>query len=765
MPPTLNSYDPSQLPQSNNAVASPFLPVGQVAPEAAAAIQGATSQGAKAGEAAGAEVDPVTGQPKVDATSQPGYDPNNPTPYQDQGAQPGVTPVASTASGLPPEEPIQHLGAVTPAGAAAYTADKLFRGYLQGRAVADIRKAVQLQKTSQGLNALYHTAAENLYNLAQKGVDPNSDEFMAARNQANAAWQAQVDFLGQHVQAQKTDKKTGKQVPDQGNLLQRIFKPNDPAEVAPALYEAMQKTGPPVLHQIAPFLTPDYQAKVQQRAATQGAATGTAQTSALTGQQQAQMTSELVALRAKPNPTDDDTQRIGQLQNALRPIASPTMKPYKMANGQIQYFDVTRPDMIPEGATAVLTAAQQGLPASVNVPVRMWSKDPTGKVFSALYDKRTNQEMPNTRNFNQQPPPNIVGHIATGSATDANGVTTSHSSSIAPSYVATSGPAPVGPNATIAAQSSNAAAIAQSGHTPGQTVSPDVPLAAHPGAGTPAATRSLPPGVPKVAAPVTSTPSVAPSAPNGWPSAPNPNTVSWAYRLNTGQAKPGDVPGSLKSSVANYMTTNNIETVPPENAMQNNAEAAMKDVTPAITKAMAMLEPYKDQNGITDAIGQRMKFKEYQFGANPGPLQTAINQWTAFTKIAAASPWSKVGRGKYIFEQIQEHLPDPSKDAPGLMYQKLSDLQQIFKDQQDAIATRLNRAPGQGPGQAVKPTTQPVAPVQGQPAQQQPVQAPTHQVSLAAAANLPQYKSIADVNQRNAKITADAKARNYLVVP
>ena len=666
---SLNSYDQNNPPTNPNLVASPFLPVPGASTSSPAAGGVGTDQdaqiaakAAQLGATSAQETDPVTGQPKVNpATSQPGYDPNNPQPYQDQSQIPGVSNIPSAASALPPEEPIQHLGAVTPAGAGAYVADKLFRGYLQGRAVADMRKAVELQKTSTGLNALYHTAAENLYNLAQKGVDPQSDEFLAARNQANAAWQAQIDFLGQHIQAQKTDKKTGKQVPDQGNLLQRIFKPNDPAEIAPAIYEGMQKTGPPVFHQIAPFLTPDYQAKVQQRAQTQGTAAQTAQTVQQNQQTMAANKQEFDQLNSSTTPlTPQQEQRKQQLYNAitLNPSTAagapnpgtkwlpiPGSRPYEKDPGSGQYYMAVRNPtngavvdrLMPPDFKPTPTSVMQGRPA--------WSKDETGKYYQALYSKDTDQELPGTRNYGVQPPRNIVGNLNSSSHTDANGVTTKTSAWAGPA----AGPAEPTSATPPAAPGAQPSATTTTPAPQSNTTAP--PLQPHPGQGTSGALHTLPPNVPKFAAPIDpSKPSVAPYAPNGWPTDPNPNVPGWAYRLNTGQAKQSDVPSSLRSSVSNYMTKNNIETVLPETAALQNSEAAMKDVAPALTTAMNLLEPYKDQGGLFDALGQRMKYGEYKIGMNPGPVQTAINQWTAFAKIAAASPWSKVGRGITIFK-------------------------------------------------------------------------------------------------------------------
>lgn len=708
------AYDPTQMQQPGNPIAAPW---SSLAPEAAAALQG---------QQAAMPIDPATGEPLLPqapipgapqqgSTSAPSYDPNNPQPYQDQGGLARVSNLPSAAQGLPEEQPVKDLGAVNHAGAAAYLADKVFRGYLQGKSIRDARTAIELQKTTQGLNDNYHAAAENLYNLAQKGVDPQSDEFLAARNQANAAWQAQVDFLGKHVQAMKTDKKTGKQVADQGSILDRIFKPTDPAQVAPAIYEGMQRTGPPVFHQIAPFLDPNYRAKVQQQAQTQGTQTATAGTVAQNAATQAATRQEFDQLNAVTQPTPEQEARKQQLYNAMtqnpttaagapvpgqhwnpipgqRPYKDPSSGEYVMAvRNSVTGTVLTRP--MPAGFVPTPTNATEGKEGYGLDPV-------TRKPFVALYDKTTGAELEGSRNDNRLPPAWVIPRLSTTSHTDANGVTTTNVSSSRPDLSVIGGSHT--PGTPQAASAKNAAAVTSTSTPAGGTVPHGTQLTAHPGAGTPAAIQSLPAGIPKVAAPVTSTPAVAPSA-QTWPQAdPNPtvdnNVKTWAYRLNTGQAKDTTVPSSLRSKVMDYMRQNNIATVLPETAAQNNSQEAMHDMMPAVDSAIAALEPYKGNGGVWDSVKQRMSYAAYKKGVNPGEEAAALNQALGFIKVAGTAPWTKIGRGVQIMKTVQEHLPNPEVDAPGLAYEKLTGLKQLLAQQESAVAQRHNMPSPGTPG-------------------------------------------------------------------
>jgi hypothetical protein len=732
-------------PVNPNLVAQPFLPTTALAPEAAAAINPDT--GVPDSVAATTSV-PTQGAPGQAPGAFAGYNPNSTTPYDPDGSLAKVSAIPSAAEGLPQEEPIRNLGAVNHAGAAAYLGDKLFRGYLQGKAIHDARTAIQLQKTTQGLNDNYHTAAENYYTLAQHGADPNSPEMIKATDQVNAAYQAQKDFLSQHVQAMKTNKK-GEQVPDQGSILQRIFKPTDPAQVAPAILEGMNRVGPAVFHQVAAegYNAPEYRQRIQQQqqAAQTGAQTG--QIIAQNTQDLAQTKQQYDQLAGRTNLTPEEETQKQQLYNKITQnpataggaplpgvhwLPIPGQKAYKdpttgnylmpvrnSVNGTV----MTRP--MPAGFVPTPTNATEGKEA--------FSVDPvTHKPYAALYDKVTGQEIPGSRDDNRLPPANVLPRLNSSSHTDANGVTTTNSSSSRPDLSAVGGPHT--PGSPQAASAQNATAVATAAPN-GGVVPHGTTLASHPGAGTPAAATSLPPGVPKTAAPVTSAPAVAPTT-QDWPKADSNPTVdsgikTWAYRLNTGQTKDTSVPASLRTRVMDYMRQNNIATVLPETAAQNNSQEAMRDMIPALDSAIAALEPHKGEGGVWDGLKQRFSYKEYQAGVNPGDSAAALNQALGFIKVAGTAPWTKIGRGVQIMKTIQEHLPNPSVDAPGLAYEKLVDLKALLKQQEAAVAQRHNMpapgtpgaphgmnpsvtgVPGAQPGQAnmTLPGTQPAAAV------------------------------------------------------
>lgn len=185
------------------------------------------------------------------------YDPTNAQPYQ-APVLPSVDQASPTAAdALPPNQDISQFGAASPAAGAAAIGNQFLRGIMQGVAVSKVDQAIKLHRTNQAMQQNLEAASKDLYDLAKTGADSNSPEYKAAQDRVMAAWKPMMDFYGEHVPGVKIDKKTGQPVPQKKSILDRL-KGNDPAEVSAALYEGMLKAGPPVLHQVAQFQTPQY---------------------------------------------------------------------------------------------------------------------------------------------------------------------------------------------------------------------------------------------------------------------------------------------------------------------------------------------------------------------------------------------------------------------------------------------------------------------------------------------------------------------------
>jgi hypothetical protein len=119
-----------------------------------------------------------------------------------------------------------------------------------------------------------------------------------------------------------------------------------------------------------------------------------------------------------------------------------------------------------------------------------------------------------------------------------------------------------------------------------------------------------------------------------------------------------------------------------------------KQIISAVDNLLPILEKRKDQGGTWDAGKMSLQFEGYKHGRNPSdPELTKIFENSALLSVMGASLWSKIGRSRYTFEIIKQHLPKPT-DSPGLMYDKVKWLKEnVVPAAQDAIKNPQPDAP------------------------------------------------------------------------
>jgi hypothetical protein len=103
-----------------------------------------------------------------------------------------------------------------------------------------------------------------------------------------------------------------------------------------------------------------------------------------------------------------------------------------------------------------------------------------------------------------------------------------------------------------------------------------------------------------------------------------------------------------------------IETVQDRQVLESS-----KQVLSSVSDLMPLLEKIKDKNGLMDLAGQRAELLKYKAGLKPDGDWAKIFENSALLKVIGASMWSRIGRSKYTFDVIQQHLPDPA-DTPAL---------------------------------------------------------------------------------------------------
>lgn len=111
-----------------------------------------------------------------------------------------------------------------------------------------------------------------------------------------------------------------------------------------------------------------------------------------------------------------------------------------------------------------------------------------------------------------------------------------------------------------------------------------------------------------------------------------------------------------------------------------------KQIVSSIDDLLPILEKKKDDNNIFDLAKQRIEFEKYKHGIAPDdPAMAKMFENSALLGVIGAAIWSRLGRSRYTFEVIQQHLPHPT-DSPKLMYDKVKWLKDnVVPAAQDAI--------------------------------------------------------------------------------
>lgn len=288
-------------------------------------------------------------------TFNPGDSPYKPLNLPQQQVRPSAPP--------PQQQQPNNLGAVSHAGAAAYLIDNVLKGASHGYAQGQAYAADQYNKKLSATQSLYNDQAAQLYDLAKSGragtfTGPPgqdgkptfvpSDEFNQTKGRMLASWQAMMQTVGERVPQPKKGKKGAQaQGGDDPNALlqQAMDHKGDPQGALSATYQLGLKIGPPVVHQITGFLTPEYVSKQRQASETGATQATTANVSAgnqLT-HQQAQADRDRVLAIPEDKRTPEDKQKLDSAQSILspvpkasvdKPITRPDLQTVKLKNGQ-----------------------------------------------------------------------------------------------------------------------------------------------------------------------------------------------------------------------------------------------------------------------------------------------------------------------------------------------------------------------------------------------------------------------------------------------
>lgn len=111
----------------------------------------------------------------------------------------------------------------------------------------------------------------------------------------------------------------------------------------------------------------------------------------------------------------------------------------------------------------------------------------------------------------------------------------------------------------------------------------------------------------------------------------------------------------------------------PLGTVERQTLESTAQLVPAADRILAAIDKYQaqDSNSWGDSVSSFVAWQQYnRFHRLPSnPLRRALIKDIALSQVIGAAPWTKVGRGKYMYEVIKPHLPDPL-DTPANLYIK-----------------------------------------------------------------------------------------------
>ena len=146
----------------------------------------------------------------------------------------------------------------------------------------------------------------------------------------------------------------------------------------------------------------------------------------------------------------------------------------------------------------------------------------------------------------------------------------------------------------------------------------------------------------------------------------------------------------FQSAVTAYMEDQGWEPARKMSASEQQVATTINQVKPKIDQLMSTIEKNNLQEqgswvfGDHSALAQHLRMFAYQRGVKPEQVSADLIKGAAALQVMGASPWMRMGRGKYLYETVRQHLPSPT-DTPQLLYDKLQFLKGIMDEAGAAI--------------------------------------------------------------------------------
>lgn len=174
-----------------------------------------------------------------------------------------------------------------------------------------------------------------------------------------------------------------------------------------------------------------------------------------------------------------------------------------------------------------------------------------------------------------------------------------------------------------------------------------------------------------------------PKAEGGIAELPERTLKALADKWNKEGIKP---PAKYQAAVEQYMEEHEMKAKVKLTAKEQGLADLTKQIQPKIDQLKTIIEKsgLENENGAWDNIMQRGRMMGYKFGIKPEQTRADIIKSAAALQVMGAAPWMQLGRGKYMFETIVQHLPKPT-DSPALLHDKAMFLQSIIDDARESL--------------------------------------------------------------------------------
>jgi hypothetical protein len=168
---------------------------------------------------------------------------------------------------------------------------------------------------------------------------------------------------------------------------------------------------------------------------------------------------------------------------------------------------------------------------------------------------------------------------------------------------------------------------------------------------------------------------------NNFPSGPT-TVEGYAESVRRGDITLPQVPQKLRGDVIKYMQGHGETPGRKRTAQEIQQIHAINKVKPVVARLRELIEARKMQgvNGYGDILTAQKNWQLYSHGKKPAEPYASMIKDAAALRIMGAAPWVSIGRGRYLFDEIQKHLPNPAWDTPAQLYDKMQFLQGILQD-------------------------------------------------------------------------------------